>query len=348
MMIKAFLNNSIRNYLFLSLARFFFIFFIILFFISSIIVLIGIASVTFVIKISFADLAQLYLYSLPNSVFFILPITFFASSVLTLSKLSYDYELLVFFSLGISPNAIIKVFLPISVLISMTLLVFSLAIVPLSTSAYRNFIDEKKASVDINIKSGEFGQKLGNWLIYVDEAKDRVYKNLVLFSSKGLEWESFILANNGEANNIDSIFEINLHNGIAYFAESYEIKKVIFENMILRNRIGEIQLRSYDLHKYWIQAFDGSSKKISRLFSQSILISLFPLCSIMLLPLFGVANPRFNKNFSYLYIISSIMIFYALVYFISDNIPIIGIPILLLGWFLGSYMLYKRFVLRYY
>lgn len=344
----SFFKSSIRNYLFLSFAKLFFIFFIVLFFISSIVVLIGIAGVTFVVKISFSDLLQLYLYSLPNSVFFILPMTFFATGILSLSKLSYDYELLVFFSLGISPNSIIKVFLPISILISITLLIFSLAIVPLSNSAYRNFIDEKKSSVDVNIKSGEFGQKLGNWLIYVDEVQDRKYKNLALFSNENLHSESFILAKEGKTNNIDNVFEIDLYDGIAYFAESYDIKKVVFENMIVRNQLGEPQLRSYDLYDYWIKAFDGSSKKLSKLFSQSVLISLFPFFSVALLPLFGVANPRFNKNLSYLYIITSIIIFYTFTYFIANYMPLLGIAIFLPLWTLGSYFLYRRFVLRFY
>ena len=347
-MILDFFYNSVRYYLFLSFAKLFFVFFIILFFISSMVVLIGIAGVTFVVKISFGELLYLYLYSLPNSIFFILPITFFATAVLSLSKLSYDYELLVFFSLGISPNSILKVFLPISVLISMTLLVFSLAIVPLSNSAYRNFIDEKKTNIDVNIKPGEFGQQLGNWLIYVDNVKDREYQNLVLFSKNGLEFESFILANKGNAKNAFGVFEMDLHNGIAYIADSDNFKKIIFENMIVRSKLGEPRLRSYDLFDYWSKAFDGSSKKLSQLFSQSILISLFPLFSIALLPLFGIANPRFHRNFSYLYIIVSILIFYTFTYIISNNIPLIGIIPFLFAWSVVSYLLYKRFILRYY
>ena len=347
-MILDFFYNSVRYYLFLSFAKLFFVFFIILFFISSMVVLIGIAGVTFVVKISFSELLYLYLYSLPNSIFFILPITFFATAVLSLSKLSYDYELLVFFSLGISPNSILKVFLPISVLISMTLLVFSLAIVPLSNSAYRNFIDEKKTNIDVNIKPGEFGQQLGNWLIYVDNVKDREYQNLVLFSKNGLEFESFILANKGNAKNAFGVFEMDLHNGIAYIADSDNFKKIIFENMIVRSKLGEPRLRSYDLFDYWSKAFDGSSKKLSQLFSQSILISLFPLFSIALLPLFGIANPRFHRNFSYLYIIVSILIFYTFTYIISNNIPLIGIIPFLFTWSVVSYLLYKRFILRYY
>lgn len=342
-----FFSNRIRNYLFLSFAKLFFIFFIVLFFISSIVILIGIAGVTFVVKISFLDLLTLYAYALPNSIFFILPITFFATSVLTLSKLSYDYELLVFFSLGIHPNKIVQIFFPITILLSITLLVFSLAVVPLSNSAYRNFINEKKSSVDVNIKAGEFGQKLGDWLVYVDKAEDRKYDNLVLFSAKGFDFESFILASKGVANNIDGIFQIHLDNGVAYMAENHDIKKVEFENMIVRNKLDSPTLRSYDLFEYWSEAFIGKNNKYSRLFSQSVLISLFPIFSIFLLPLFGVANPRFHKNLSYLYIAISIGVFYVFVYFISNYIPLLGMLFLLL-WCAVAYLLYRQYILKYY
>ena len=200
----------------------------------------------------------------------------------------------------------------------------------------------------MNIKPGEFGQQLGNWLIYVDNVKDREYQNLVLFSKNGLEFESFILANKGNAKNAFGVFEMDLHNGIAYIADSDNFKKIIFENMIVRSKLGEPRLRSYDLFDYWSKAFDGSSKKLSQLFSQSILISLFPLFSIALLPLFGIANPRFHRNFSYLYIIVSILIFYTFTYIISNNIPLIGIIPFLFAWSVVSYLLYKRFILRYY
>lgn len=280
--------------------------------------------------------------------FFIIPVTFFITSVLTLSKLSYDYELLVFFSLGVAPWKIVRSFLPVSILVSITLLIFSLAIVPLSSSAYRNFIDDKKSNVDVNIKSGEFGQKLGDWLIYTDEVYNREYKNLVLFSSKGLEFESFILAQKGIVSNNDGLFEINLSDGTAYFAESYDIKKVVFENMIVRNRLGEPTLRSYDLYDYWIKAFDGKINKQAIKLSQSILISLFPVVVIFLLPLFGISNPRFHKNLSYVYICLTLLVFYTMTYLISNYLPFVGIFLFLPMWVSVSYMAYKKFILRFY
>ena len=343
-----FFHNSIRNYLFLSFGRLFFIFFIILFFISSIVILISIAQVTFVVKMSFADLFWLYLYSLPNSILFILPITFLATAILSLSKLSYDYELLVFFSLGISPNQIIKVFLPLCAFVSLTVLVFSLAIIPLSKSAYKNFMSEKRANIDVNIKSGEFGQKLGDWLVFVDKAQNRNYENLVLFSSKGLGFESFILAKNGNANNTEGVFEIVLNDGVAYFAESAKIRNVIFESMIVRNAIGEISLRSYDLIAYWGSAFSGESRRNAERFTQYVLFSLMPIISVFLLPLFGIANPRFNKNLSYLYIFATAGVYYTLVYFVMEYLPLLGIPLLIIVWIGASYALYRRFILKYY
>lgn len=342
-----FFHNSIRNYLFLSFARLFFIFFIVLFFVSSIILLITIAQVTFVVKLSFSDLFWIYLYSLPNSILFVLPITFLATAILSLSKLSYDYELLVFFALGISPNRIIKVFLPLCALVSLTMLVFSLAIIPLSKSAYSNFMAEKRANIDVNIKSGEFGQKLGDWLVFVDRAENRNYENLVLFSSKGLGFESFILAKNGSANTAEGVFEIDLKNGVAYFAEATKIRNIIFEDMIVRNAIGAVNLSSYDLLSYWSTAFSEDTKR-RKVFSQYVLFSLFPIFSVFLLPLFGVANPRFNKNLSYLYIIATTGIYYTLVYFVMEYLPLLGIPLLLGAWLGASYALYRRFILRYY
>ncbi|MGX3011621.1 LptF/LptG family permease [Helicobacter sp. 23-1044] len=343
-----FTRNHLRNYISMSFGRLFFIFFIVLFFISSIIVLITIAQVTFVVKMSFADLFWLYLYSLPNSVLFVLSITFFAAAILSLSKLSYDYEMLVLFALGVSPHKIVRVFLPLCALVSLTMLIFSLAIIPLSKSAYSNFVAEKRANIDVNIKSGEFGQKLGDWLVFVDSAKNRNYENLVLFSNKGLGFESFILAQNGSASSANGAFEMNLTNGVAYFAESAKIRKIDFENMVVRNAIDEVKLRSYDLMAYWGSAFSGDSRRNAERFTQYVLIALMPVASIFLLPLFGIANPRFSKNLSSLYILASVGIYYTLVYFAMEYAPLYGIVPLLAVWIGASYALYRRFILRFY
>lgn len=338
----------IKRYIFLAISQIFFPFFLVLFFISSVVLLIGIAGVTLVVKMNILDLGQLFIYSLPGTIFFIIPITFFTACVLGLSRLSYDYELLVFFSLGISPKQILKIFLPISLLVSIVLLMFSLAMIPLSKSAYSDFITQKKSVVDINIRPGEFGQKLGDWLVYVNEVNHNEYHQLVLFSSDGLSQESFIVANSGEVANNNGVFQLNLHNGDAYFAQNDEIRKVDFSNMSIKNKIEIANLSSYDLIGYWKSAFDGSSSSQARRFSQAIITSLFPIVSIFLIPLFGIANPRFHKNMSYVYILSSIGLYFLAMHILSQNAPFLGIIFLPTIWFIASYYLYKKFILKVY
>ena len=341
------IRNRFNGYIYSSFSQLFFPIFIVLFFISSVVLLINIANVTFVIKINALDLLQMFSYLLPTTLFFIIPMTFFISAVLSLSRLSFDYELLVFFSLGIRPFDIVKSFIPITILVGLTMLVFSIAIVPLSDSGYRNFISEKKREVDVNIRSGDLGQKAGDWLIYVEKSNKNSYEGLVLYSEKNIGYESFILSNMGNINNNSGTLELNLLDGEVYFADHLDIKKMIFEKMTIRSDTGEIQLRSYDLYEHWKDAFNGDKTKM-RLFVQGILIAIFPIISIFLIPLFGIANPRFQKNLSYLYILLCLGLFYALIYLSSNYFPLLGLVLIPILWMSGSYMLYKKFILKYY
>ena len=115
----------IKNFLFQSFAQIFFPIFLVLFFIASIVIFIRIASVTFVVKITFIELLSLYFYTLPTMLFFVIPLSFFIACVLGLSRLSFDYELPVLFALGMNPKIIVKIFLPIAILASCSLLILS-------------------------------------------------------------------------------------------------------------------------------------------------------------------------------------------------------------------------------
>lgn len=66
----------LKKYLFSSFAQIFFPFFLVLFFIASVVLLIDIAGRTYVVKMSFLDLGTLFMYLIPSSLFFIIPITF--------------------------------------------------------------------------------------------------------------------------------------------------------------------------------------------------------------------------------------------------------------------------------
>lgn len=334
----------------MSFAQIFFPFFLVLVFIASVVLLITIAGQTYVVKMSFLDLGILFLYLIPGNLFFVISITFFAALVLGISRLAYEYELMVCFSLGGKPLDIVRFFLPITLLVTAILLVFSLVMLPLTTSASKNFIAQKRADIDVNIRPGEFGQKLGDWLVYVDSAKERVYSNLVLFSENGFEGDTLIIAKSGKTNNNQGLFELNLQDGSAYFAAPTEIKRVDYKQMSVRQNVSEPQLQGHDLIAYWHEAFDGSkyAYRKARKLSQAILVSLFPLASLFLVPLFGIANPRFSSNRSYFYVIASVSLYFIGTYIASDHFPLTGMVIIPIVWFFMGFWLYKIFITKYY
>ncbi len=329
-----------KKYFLWTFAQIFFPFFIVLFFVSSVILLITIAGSSYAVKLSFADMLYLFTYSLPNTIFFIIPVVFFASCVLTISRLSFDYEMLVFFSLGIKPFDVIKAFLASTCIVCITSLVFSLGAVPVSKRAFDNFIEHKKIDIDVNLKAGEFGQKIGDWLVYVQSSQDQIYKNLVLFSIGKKMLENFISAKQGQINNHSGVFELALTEGQSYIAQNNEFKKILFQEAKIRTQVGEAPLSGYDLVEYWRDAFNGNSHSKQRKFVKAILISLFPILSIFLIPLIGIANPRYHKNLASLYIIASVVLYFIFVQILTDSSPFFALCIIPLLWFLGGFGLY--------
>ena len=348
-----------KRYMFLSFSQLFFPFFLVLLFIASVVLIISIAGKTYVVKMSFLDLFALFAYSLPGSVFFIISITFFASLTLGIARLSYEYEMMVFFALGIKPVDILKTFLPITILAILILLVFSLVLVPLSNSASKNFVAKKRADIDVNLKAGELGQKLGDWLVYVDEVKERKYKNLILYS-QDKNSESFVVAQDGRTRNQNGLFELLLERGDVYFAQDNEIRKIIYDHMNVRQILGEPQLSGYDLLSYWQEAFEYTITSLprkeipsgvrskERKISQAILVSVFPLVSLFLALSFGIANPRFKSNMSYFYVIGATALYFVMVYIAAEHFPFLGVVCIPTIWFLLSYLLYVRAIKRYY
>ncbi|MGP1449957.1 MAG: LptF/LptG family permease [Wolinella sp.] len=343
--------GSLKRYIFGSFAQLFFPIFTVLFFISSVILFIKIAGVTFIVKVSFSELFALYLYSLPTLVFFTIPVTFFASSIISLSKLSQEYELPVLFSLGLNPKRLAMIFLPLSLLASVSLLLLSLVLAPLSNESYDRFLEQKKSNVNINLKPAEFGQRLGNWLVYVGDLHDeRRYGDVVMFSSGDLDGrESLIVANEASIKNNHGILELQLFGGSAYFEEDSVIKRVNYKEMLLRDMSSGESSRAMGIFGYWAQAFgENPSDRVKRKLSSSVIISLFPILSIFFVPLLGIMHPRFQKNYSYFYVIIAIGIFYALVHLASNYFPFVGILIVSLLWSVSGYVLYHRVIAPYF
>ncbi len=341
----------VKNYILKNFSSIFFSIFFTLFIITSIIFFIQIASMTSVVKVTFLELIWLYLFVLPEILFYTIPITFFASATISLAKLSLDTELIVIFSLGFTPKKVAKIFYSLAFLVSITLLTLSLGLIPLTNQLNKSFIYAKKVNASLNIKATEFGQKFGDWLLFIENSVDEKFFNVALYSNKGKfinnsnENENFILTKEAKIENIDGQFSFSLFDGIGFFIESEIINQINFEKMSINDTSQLDAIEHLNILEYWLSSIDD--KKRARNLSLYILISLFPLLSIYLILAFGVLNPRYDKNNSYFYVIIATVIYYVLIYNGATKIPFLAILIIPLLWLFLSYLIYKKRVARF-
>ena len=135
---------KLKQYLYSQLAITFFPIFLGLFFITSVVFLVKIASLTSIITLDFFELFILFSYVIPQILFYTMPISFFLSLVITLAKLASEYELTVITSFGLNPTKILKIFLPITLIISSLLLVVSVGLIPKTKYLSKQFLEKKK------------------------------------------------------------------------------------------------------------------------------------------------------------------------------------------------------------
>ena len=95
---------STRGYISLNFTKAFLTIFLPFFLIISLVYLVNISSLTAKIQLSFGELLTLYSYSIPNIIFYTLPLSFIAALANTLSKLSTDNELIALYALGLKAN----------------------------------------------------------------------------------------------------------------------------------------------------------------------------------------------------------------------------------------------------
>ncbi|NWF67166.1 MAG: LptF/LptG family permease, partial [Campylobacterales bacterium] len=318
----------------------FFPIFFVLYFIASIIFLIKISSLTAIIQMSFYDLFIIYLLIIPKLLFYILPICSFVSAVVSLTKLSNDNELIVLFSLGISPLFIKNLYLKIFLLISILLLFISIIINPLSEQKQKNYINLKKAEASLNIKSSQFGQKFGDWFVFVNSKDEMKFGDIVLFSKDEKEKSSLVISKNANVSNENGVLTLALENGKAFNIQHEKISQIDFEKMKIKDPMNLSNIKYEELLSYW---FEGNSKRIKEL-SINILISIFPLISIYFVLSFGILNPRYQKNYSYLYLLLSVVIYYILAMLFSSKLFLISTLLLPTMWIFISYYSYKKLI----
>lgn len=337
---------KLKHYLYSQLAITFFPIFLGLYFITSVVFLVKIASLTSIITINFFELFQLYSYVVPQIVFYTMPISFFISLVITLSKLASEYELTVITSFGLNPVKVLKIFLPLTLVVSAALLVVSVGLIPKTKFLTKQFLDIKKKEANFNIKASEFGQKFGDWLIYIQDRDDKVYNQIKLFKTDNGK-DQFILSNSAVLNNDKGDLSFKLDNGKAFFVDEKEINQINFESMYINDSIADSRMGAFTTTiNYWKDRI-SQNRDIDDL-TFFILTSLFPLLSLFLVITFGYFNPRYEKNRAVAYSLVSVVLFYILAKSLGKELLLHTLYLVPIIWIAGTYFIYTRTVKKEY
>ncbi|MGM0533639.1 MAG: LptF/LptG family permease [Campylobacterota bacterium] len=337
-MLKAYLSKSFSSS--------FITVFLPLFAIASLILLISTASLTSYIEVNLIQMGKIYLYSLPEILFYTMPLSFVIGLGVTLNRLSNDYELIILFASGANPFYIFRRFFLIAVMLSLFLLTLSIYIMPQAQQLFDAYKQDKSANAKLNIKPSELGQKFGNFFVYVaDEDEKGLFKHVVVFQTDKDQDQLFISQKGDlQKQGIDTTFE--LIDGIGYTYDNNQINKINYKDLTLfqSSIVGRVNQES--IYAYWQQiASDSDRREDLKMF---ILISLMPVVTFFAVAAFSVIHPRYQKNILFLSLSVIIVGYFILINFLSKYAEpglIAGVCVLLSG--LG-YALFHQRVLRHY
>ncbi len=337
---------KLQRYLYSQLAITFFPIFFGLFFITAVIFLVKISALTAIITVNFFELFRIFSYTIPDIIFYTMPISFFISMVITLSKLSSEYELTVITSFGLNPFKILKIFLPLTLLLTLLLLVVSVGLIPKTDFERKQFVNIKKNEANFNIKSGEFGQKFGDWLIFINDKKNNLYEDVKLLKVQN-DKDQFVISKNAVLDNDKGVLSIRLAEGKAFLIDKEEFNQINYEAMYINDSISAAKTTVFTTtYDYWKDNIKNKVDLDDLTFF--ILTSFFPLMSLFLVITFGYFNPRYEKNRAIMYSLISIVLYYVLIKSIGDKIFLHTLYIIPILWLSGTYFLYSKTIKKEY
>ncbi len=317
-----------------------------LFFMVSIIYFIKISQITAIVKITFLEIGELYVYFLPRIILYTFPVVFFISIAISLLKMSKDNELSVIFSFGYSPKKIMKIFLNLSAAVTFILLLNSIFLIPLSIQLYKNFMDVKKVEANLNIKAMEFGQKLSNWVVFVNKSSKKNHFEDVILYSKEKNKENFILAKKAHLDTKNGTLKLILQNGRAFVIKKEDIKQINYKQMDIFNTSHSNIYANQGVWQYWKEI--SKDKGRAKDFANYIIISIFPIAGFLFAISFGIFNPRYEKGNIYLILLLTILAYYIIMYLLISSNPWAALVIVPTITFILSLALFKKKILKRY
>jgi len=332
--------DRIKRYLIANFSLQFFSIFTALFAIASIVFMIKIAHMTSVITINVWELLQLYLYILPELLFYTLPITFFVAATLSLHKFSVDNEMVVLFALGIKPAFVYRTLVKPALLLSMILIFDFFAVIPHTKTLSKNFISYKQLEAQFNLSASEFGHNFGGWLLYIGSANDdKSYGDVFLFQ-KNDEEEILIGARKADVVNSGGTLTLALTEGEGYSYDETSLTQIDFEQMEINNMITYSGAYRAGIIDYWFDP-QRRDKKINN-FITSMLIALFPLLSLFAALHIGIIHARHQKSYVYPALTAAVILYFGPMFGLTKVTQFYTIPLMATAWIAVTYLIYRR------
>lgn len=335
--------HKLRRYILSTFSLLFFSIFLPLFSIASVIFLIKLASYTAVIQLSLWEMFKLYLFILPEILFYTLPVTFFVAAALSLFRLSSDNEMIVIFAAGIKPSFILRTLLRPAMLLSLLLAFDFFIMFPHTTVLSTNFVRYKQSEAKFNLQASEFGHNFGDWLLYIGTANDdRSYGDVVLFHQEEKE-EILIQAQKAEVLNNKGVLQLKLTEGRGYSYSEERLTQMAFETMRINN-VMQTELRRYRTPlEFWLDP-ERRENKI-KMFITDTMLSLFPMASLFMVLSIGIAHVRHQKGYVYFSLFISMLVYYVSTIGLQGVLGFATILTVLPIWLIVTYMIYRRKVL---
>ncbi len=301
---------NVRGYISSNFTKAFLTIFLPFFLIISLVYLVKISSLTAQIQITFMELLTLYSYSVPDIIFYTLPLSFIAALANVLMKLSEDNELIALYALGLKANKVLRSLLLLGILFSILLASISFLAMPLSKQYYKSFKEHKKNEATLNIVPGKIGQKFGNYYIYVKEKKNNIFHDIVIYNRTHKNEEQFFSSQQGKLNKKNGITSLLLKDGYGYTYSKDKLQQAEYKTLEVYDTSEKKDFHFKNIITYWSKAKDD--KKMMRRVLFFIFVSLIPLLSVYLVASFTMINPRYQTNHSFIVIFTTTFLFYML------------------------------------
>lgn len=334
--------HRLRRYIISNFSISFFSIFLPLFAIASVIFMIKMAAYTAYIQITVFEMFKLYLFVLPELLFYTLPITFFIAASLALFRLSTDNEMVILFSLGIKPQYLIKVLMVPAFLLSSLLIFNFFFLFPHAKTLSINFMNHKKSEAKFNLSASEFGHNFGSWLLYIGkDNQDNTFGDVVLFHKDEKE-EIVIGAEKATVDNTGGVLRLQLESGKGYSYTVDSLTQMKFETLFINNIMTTNQREYLSAYDYWFNNEPRLQKVHTKKFITDLLLALFPIMSLFMVLSIGVAHVRHQKAYIYVFLFLSIIGYFGLSIGLVNRLGYYTIPVVLIGWLAVTYPYYRH------